>query len=133
VNAKSKRPYLIRALFEWVVDSGLTPHILVAAGDPAVIVPQQYVSDGKIVLNISAAAVRDLDIGDEFVRFNGRFAGTSFAVEVPVGQVLAIYAKETGEGMMFDPEETAADVEVDSGEKQDAQKNRSAPHLKVIK
>jgi len=133
VKAKSKRPYLVRALFEWIVDSGLTPYILVAADDRAVIVPQQYVSDGKIVLNVSGAAVRDLNFGDEFVTFDGRFSGNSFAVEVPMGQVLAIYAQETGEGMMFDPEEAPAAADAESGDSNSPRNKAPGPHLKIIK
>jgi len=148
VKVKSKRPYLLRALFEWIVDSGLTPYILVAASDPDVVVPRQHVSDGKIVLNVSSAAVRDLAFDDDLVRFNGRFSGTPFAVTVPVVHVLAIYARETGEGMMFEPEQsspgTSAESELralsDSGKKADRGKKSNAgkktgpgPHLKVIK
>jgi len=132
VKAKSKRPYLLRALFDWIVDSDLTPYLLVAAGDPRVIVPQNYVTDGRIVLNVSPAAVRDLEFGDDAVRFNGRFAGTPFAVTVPLAFVLAIYAKETGEGMMFDPEEVS-NQPAGSGESAGPQSAGSGSHLKVIK
>ena len=120
--AKSKRPYLLRALFDWIVDSGLTPYILVVAESPEVRVPAEHVRDGRIVLNISPTAVRDLLLADDFVSFDGRFSGASFRVEVPVAQVEAIYAKETGEGMMFEPERE---------QPTDSQKGES--HLKVIK
>jgi stringent starvation protein B len=147
VKTKSKRPYLLGALFEWIVDSELTPYILVAASDSSVVVPQRHVSDGKIVLNISPAAVRDLAFDDETVRFNGRFGGTPFAVEVPVAHVLAIYAKDTGDGMMFDAEQPAGDSLVasesavtEAADETDSRPNtntdkKSAPgsHLKVIK
>ena len=144
---RSQRPYLLRALFDWIVDSELTPYLLVAATDPSVVVPEQYVNDGKIVLNVSPSAVRDLVFGDDLVFFDGRFAGTPFAVEVPVGSVLAIYAKETGEGMMFDAEtsdeaDSSADSESARSEKRDRseqQEDRAdrkpgkGPHLKIIK
>ena len=146
--AVSKRPYLLRALFEWIVESELTPYILAAAEDETVVVPRQYVNDGKIVLNVSPAAVRDLLFGDDHVSFNGRFAGTPFAVQVPVAFVLAIYAKETGEGMMFDaePDETTSadgavapdpvksdpDAGADSAQNSPGKKPRPGPHLKVI-
>ena len=147
MKAKSKRPYLLGALFEWILDSELTPYILVAAGDASVVVPQQHVSDGKIVLNISPAAVRGLTFDDETVRFDGRFGGAPIAVEVPVAFVMAIYAKETGEGMMFDAEPsagessaaadsnvTAAGDETDPGPKPSTgRKATPRSHLKVIK
>ena len=104
MSPKSKTPYLLRALFDWMVDSGYTPYLLILVDEPSVKVPQQYVNEGKIVLNISPNAVRDLEIGEQFVAFDGRFAGTPFWVEVPISKVQAIYAKETGDGMMFEVE-----------------------------
>jgi len=139
VAAKSKRPYLLRALFDWIVDSGLTPYILVAAEGSDVRVPEQHVSDGKIVLNISPNAVRDLTLADEMVSFDGRFSGTPFWVEVPVAQVQAIYAKETGEGMMFEPDavDHQGDSEAASHSKPTVGPKTGAPgessHLKIIK
>ncbi|MGH8528489.1 MAG: ClpXP protease specificity-enhancing factor [Nevskiales bacterium] len=100
--AKSQRPYLIRALHDWLLDNGHTPFLLVAAGEPGVMVPPQHVSkDGKIILNLSPRAVQGLQLGNEEIRFTARFSGASFTVIVPPEAVLAIYAKETGEGMMF--------------------------------
>ena len=138
MSAKSKRPYLLRALFEWIVDSDLTPYILIAAVDARVMVPRQYVNDGKIVLNVSPNAVRDLVFDDDFVRFGGRFGGTPFAVEAPISQVMAIYAKETGEGMMFDADEPSGEVSVAADTEQHAGPPKpktpgSGPNLKVIK
>jgi stringent starvation protein B len=136
VSVKSKRPYLLRALFEWIIDSELTPYVLIAASDPGVIVPRQYVNDGKIVLNVSPSAVRDLFFDDDFVRFNGRFGGTAFAVEAPISQVLAIYAKETGEGMMFDPEESSGEsspAKESQDEKPVEKQAGPGAHLKIIK
>lgn len=104
--ASSRRPYLIRAIYDWVLDNGLTPYLLVAADEPDVEVPTQYVGDdGKIVMNLSPTAVRGLDLGNDVVRFEARFSGTPHHVFIPTGAVLAVYAKETGEGMLFgDPE-----------------------------
>ncbi len=99
-----KRPYLLRALYDWIVDSELTPYLLVTADDESVQVPQEYVSEGKIVLNVSPMAVRDLDLGQEVVAFSGRFGGRPFPIHIPMASIQAIYAKETGEGMMFEPE-----------------------------
>ena len=102
-----KRPYLLRALYDWIVDSEFTPYLLVTVDGESVQVPQEYVSEGKIVLNVSPMAVRDLDLGTEAVSFSGRFGGRPFPVFVPMDNVQAIYAKETGEGMMFEPEQSA--------------------------
>ncbi len=102
--ALPKRPYFLRALYDWIVDSGLTPYLLVSADSDAVQVPREYVSEGKIVLNVSPEAIRDLVLGDESVSFSGRFGGRPFPIAIPLASVQAIYAKETGEGMMFEPE-----------------------------
>lgn len=98
---KPRRPYLLRALHEWISDSGETPHIVVDAAAEGVVVPRQYVKDGKIVLNVSFTATQVLKLGNEAVSFEARFSGTSFAVYVPVRAVLGIYARETGQGMIF--------------------------------
>jgi stringent starvation protein B len=98
---RPRRPYLLRALHEWITDSGDTPHIVVDATDEAVIVPRQYVKDGKIVLNVSMTATQFLNLGNEVVSFEARFGGASFAVQVPIKSVLGIYARETGQGMIF--------------------------------
>lgn len=95
----SHRPYLLRALHEWISDNGMTPHILVNAAYPSVHVPASAVKDGQIVLNIAERAVHQLSLGNEYVTFNARFGGVSHEVFVPVGAVMAIYARETGQGM----------------------------------
>lgn len=110
---KPRRPYLLRALHEWITDSGETPHIVVDAGADGVVVPRQYVKDGKIVLNVSLTATQGLKLGNEQVSFDARFGGVSFSVSVPVRAVLGIYARETGQGMIFpegdaDPDPTDA-------------------------
>ena len=102
----SSRPYLIRALHEWIVDNGLTPHIVVKADFPGNKVPERYAQDGRLVLNIAPAAVRGLELSNEAVHFSARFSGTPMQVVIPTGAVLAIYARENGQGMAF-PEEEA--------------------------
>jgi stringent starvation protein B len=102
----SNRPYLLRALLEWINDNRCTPYIVVAADVPGVEVPRDYVKDGKIVLNVSSVAVRGFSIDRHRVSFDGRFAGKSFHVTAPTGAIVAIYAKETGQGMFFDVEAT---------------------------
>jgi stringent starvation protein B len=109
------RPYLLRALFDWIVDNGLTPHILVDAEGLGVVVPRDYVEEGKIILNINPPAVSGLVIGNERLEFDARFSGRSMRVSVPVPAVLAIYAKENGRGMMF-PEAEGTEPPPDSPE-----------------
>lgn len=106
-----KRPYLLRALIEWIVDNRFTPYVLVEVTE-GVQVPQAYVSDGRIVLNVSPVAVRDLSISNDHLMFDGRFGGASFPVTVPMRSVMAVYAKESGEGMLFEPEYPPAAAEV---------------------
>lgn len=101
----SSRPYIMRALYEWIVDNGCTPYLLVDAQRPGVEVPVQYVKDGQIVLNISPSAVIELQIGNDWISFNGRFGGSPTDVLVPVGAVVGIYARENGQGMVFEPED----------------------------
>ena len=96
----STRPYLIRALYEWCTDNGFTPYVAVLV-DETVRVPNEYVKDGEIVLNISFDATSALKLGNEFIEFKGRFGGVARDILVPVGRVLAIYARENGQGMAF--------------------------------
>ena len=103
----SHRPYLLRALWEWIADTGMTPHLLVDARQPGVRVPAHTVKDGKVVLNIADRAVAKLEMGNDMVSFSARFAGVSQSVQVPVTAILAIYARETGQGMAL-PEEMGA-------------------------
>jgi len=97
----SSRPYLIRALYEWIVDNGFTPYMLVDTSLEMVEVPRAFVENGRIILNISPEATHSLVLGNEAVTFNARFSGTAMDVHVPVVSVLAIYARENGQGMMF--------------------------------
>ncbi|MDN7141769.1 ClpXP protease specificity-enhancing factor [Pseudomonas sp. JQ170] len=100
----SSRPYLVRALYEWIVDNDCTPHMLVNAEYPAVQVPQNFASDGQIVLNISPNAVRHLHMDNDAVSFEGRFGGVAHTLFVPAGAILGIYARENGQGMVFELE-----------------------------
>lgn len=97
----SSQPYLLRAIYEWIIDNELTPYLLVDASNDAVHVPQQYVENGKIVLNIAPRAVDNLELSNDHVLFNARFAGKPMQVNFPIESVLAIYAKENGQGMVF--------------------------------
>ncbi|MDN5937774.1 MAG: ClpXP protease specificity-enhancing factor [Salinisphaera sp.] len=126
----SRRPYLIRAIHEWVLANGFTPHLLVAADAPAVEVPPEFVTDeGKITVNISPTAVRNLDLGNELIRFSARFSGRAFQVSIPPGAVLALYARENGEGMLFgEVEQPPPD-----GPQEDGGERKKGAHLKVVK
>ena len=103
------RPYLMRALNEWILNNDCTPFVLVDAGLPGVHVPEDYVSNGQIVLNISPGAVQALYIDDDGLSFNARFGGVPIDVYVPMVAILAIYAKENGQGMVFGEEAGAPD------------------------
>ena len=102
------KPYLLRATRDWCLDNGLTPHLLVDATAAGVVVPTSHIEDGKIVLNTSPRAIQAFDIDDGGVRFAARFDGKEFFVEAPLNAVLAIYAKESGQGITFPPEATSA-------------------------
>lgn len=116
LHTTSTRPYLIRALYEWCADNGFTPFIAVSV-DTTVNVPQEYVRDGEIVLNVSMDATSGLLIGNDAIEFKGRFGGVARDIYVPVGRVLAIYARESGQGMAFpllsdSPEQTSSPEDV---------------------
>ena len=111
----SQRPYLLRALYEWVVDNGMTPHVLVDATQPGVRVPAHAVKDGRIVLNIAERAVGGLRMDNDALRFSARFGGVSQSVLVPLHAVIAVYARETGQGMALpdDPRAASAPMAAD--------------------
>ncbi|MEM5315893.1 ClpXP protease specificity-enhancing factor [Paraburkholderia sp. JHI869] len=106
----STKPYLLRALYEWCTDNGFTPHIAVRV-DNRTRVPRQFVRDGEIVLNISFEATSQLQMGNEMIEFHARFSGKSHKIEVPVSNVLAIYARENGQGMAFPVESPPGDAD----------------------
>lgn len=127
----SNRPYLIRALYDWIVDNDLTPHLLVNAAYRDVTVPTRFVEDGRIVLNVSPDAVRGLDLGNEYIVFSARFGGVAEDVAVPPGAVLGIYARENGRGMLF-PEEPE-DETLEAEDEPEPPKPGGRPTLKVVK
>ena len=134
-NMTSSRPYLLRALSDWIVENQLTPYIVVDVGNENVVVPRQFVENGKIVLNISPFAVRELLIDNEYVLFSARFSGKPMNVSVPVSSVLAIYSKENGQGMVFndEPSVSAGSPTPPDGGTKKADKSSSKPTLKLIK
>jgi stringent starvation protein B len=125
----SNRPYLIRAMYDWISDNSLTPYLLVDARMQGVRVPAGSVKDGQIVLNIAGRAVAQLELGNERIRFFARFSGVSQEVEVPVQAVLAVYAQENGQGMMF-PAEPAGKP---PSEPDPEPAPRKGPQLRVVK
>lgn len=128
--SRSKRPYLIRAMHEWMGDNGHTPHIVVDAMVDGVTVPREHVKDGKIILNISDTAAHNLKLTNSAVSFRARFSGVPFDVWVPMKSVLGIYARETGQGMIFSHDTDTVEA---SNTSSDADSTRSRPHLKVVK
>jgi stringent starvation protein B len=119
-TAGSRRPYLLRAMYEWISDSGYTPHLIVDAQQPGVEVPSAYIKDGKIVLNLSHSATQQLQLRNDQVEFDARFSGIVHHVRVPMRAILGVYARETGEGMIF------SDNEPDSPEPTPPQKSATA-------
>jgi len=105
VPMSSNRPYLLRAIYDWISDNNLTPYILVDAGVEGVRVPPQVVKNGQVVLNLAMRAVAHLDLGNDWITFQARFSGVSQAVHIPMRAVLALYAQENGQGMMFPAED----------------------------
>ena len=131
----SNRPYLLRALYEWIGDNDMTPHLLVDATCEGVQVPKAAVKDGRVVLNIAARAVAGLDMGNRELRFKARFGGVSQSVVVPMAAILAIYAQETGQGMML-PEDGGAlpgEPPSDAPEPPEDGAPKRGGHLRVVK
>lgn len=132
----SRRPYLLRAMHEWITDCAQTPHIVVDATVPGVDVPRQYVQGGKIILNISHTATSGLNLGNDFVTFRARFGAATYNVSVPIAAVMGIYARETGQGMIFSeadapppPSSPQGPSETPTG----GEPKRTRPTLKVVK
>jgi len=124
----SHRPYLIRAIREWAIDNHLTPQLLVNAEMDEVEVPTEFVEDGQIVLNISPQAVGDLEMGNEYISFSARFRGTSQSVLVPVDAVLAVFDRESRQGMSF----PAASAPEDDAKSEKPTEPRKKPNLKLV-
>lgn len=141
MSMSSSRPYLLRALYEWILENQCTPYIVVNAYVKDVQVPQEHVKDGQIVLNISPSAVHALQMSNDAIDFSGRFAGIPTPVYVPIEAVMGIYARENGQGMIFETEKPAPEppthpVAPGSGgdkSKPAAPKTRSRPSLRVVK
>lgn len=130
----STKPYLIRAIREWARDNNLTPQILVDASLEGVRVPQSYVSDGQIVLNIADQAVEMLEMGNEYLTFSARFNGSPHSIDVPIEAVLAIFARENGQGIFFKDPDGAPDPDSRDDKVQEEPEEKPArPHLKVVK
>ena len=119
------KPYLIRAIYDWIINNQLTPHLLVDATHSDAALPKDYIEDGRIVLNIRQEAIQNLSLGDTTIEFNALFNGQATFIQAPVSAVMAIYAKENGKGMVFDDEE-----ENNTPPPED---NSPHPHLRVVK
>jgi stringent starvation protein B len=128
----SSRPYLVRAMYQWIADNGLTPHLLVDAAVPGVQVPAEHVQNDKIILNIAPMAISALVLGDNKISFNARFSGKPMAIYVPVSAVLAVYAKENGQGMMFSEDDSVLASADDDNPEPDPDKPKP-PSLRVVK
>lgn len=125
----SSRPYLLRAINEWLIDNDLTPYLLVNAEHENVQVPSDYVDNGKIVLNLSPSAIQQLNMDNNAISFNARFSGSPTSIYIPIEACMAIYSKENGKGMVFNEEKNdGPDGSDDSGKK-----NLSKPNLKIVK
>lgn len=141
VAMTSNRPYLLRAMYEWIADNGMSAHLLVDAQVPGVRVPASAIRDGKVVLNVAPRAITQLQMGNDSIHFLARFGGVSQSIELPVAAIQAIYAQETGQGMMM-PAEAPADAaatgpvavsEADDSPGQPPEPPRRGPHLRVVK
>jgi stringent starvation protein B len=132
-SSRSKRPYLIRAMHEWMGDNTHTPHIVVDTSLDGVSVPVEHIKDGKIILNISETAAHNLKLTNDAISFRARFSGVAFDVWVPIKSILGIYARETGQGMIFSHDaETAEHIEPPEI-KAEVEETRSRPHLTIVK
>ena len=146
-KSSPKRPYLLRAYYDWLVDNSFTPYLVVDATYLGVNVPVEYVKDGQIVLNLSANATGNLQLTNDFIQFNARFKGVSRELYIPMGAALAIYARENGDGVMFEPEEvydelnsepdteqpTSFHEAVESPKKrEEKKKTKSVSHLRIV-
>ncbi|HAS6142689.1 TPA: ClpXP protease specificity-enhancing factor [Vibrio vulnificus] len=130
----ARRPYMLRAFYDWLVDNDLTPHLVVQATLAGVRVPQEFIQDGQIILNIAPRAVGNLELGNDTISFNARFGGRPHSVIVPLYAVLAIYARENGAGTMFEPEEAYTSIPEAEQEEDDGiwlEEEHSAPQPSI--
>jgi stringent starvation protein B len=130
-KALPKRPFLLRAMHQWITECGHTPHVIVDAGREGADVPRAYVKEGKIVLNLSQGATQRLHLGNEAVEFDARFAGVIHHVRFPVSAVLGVYARETGEGMVFSEQDLGPEPPTHPPQSEEGGSRR--PQLKVVK
>ncbi|MCH9644080.1 MAG: ClpXP protease specificity-enhancing factor [Gammaproteobacteria bacterium] len=143
----SSRPYLIRAIYDWLLDNKFTPYIMIDASVPDVVAPKQFIEDGKIVLNIAQQAVGTLRLGNELVEFDASFSGVITHIKIPVKAIKAIYAYENGRGMIFNDDDDVevggntgvgeaiapADSSGDGKPKSQTHKNKGRPNLRIVK
>ena len=136
LNLTPTRPYLARAIYEWICDNNLTPHLLVDATQPNTMVPEQFIQDGQIVLNLAPHAVHKLNMSNNTITFSARFGGVSRDIYIPLNAVIGIYARENGQGLFFDPAEYA-DAQVESApllddNKQESEPSKKKPSLRIL-
>jgi stringent starvation protein B len=130
----SSRPYLLRALYEWIVDNRCTPYVVVNANGDGVQVPNAYVKDGQIVLNVAPTAVVGLKLDNDSLEFNARFGGVAMQIYVPMNSVLGIYARENGRGMIFEHEDISPEpTPPTDGNGDEKEKKPGRPGLKIVK
>lgn len=140
----SNRPYLLRAIYDWISDNNLTPYMLVDATRPGVRVPPHVVKNGQVVLNMAMRAVANLDLGNEWISFQARFSGVSHSIQIPIAAVMALYAQENGQGMMFPAEEDGSEPPNDNppspppapeppSTDSDKPKRGGGSHLRIVK
>lgn len=135
-NVSPTRPYLARAIYEWICDNNLTPYLLVDATQPNTMVPEQFIQDGQIVLNIVPHAVHQLHMSNDAITFSARFGGVSRDIYVPLYAVLGIYARENGQGLFFDPNEyknvQIQQDDLKSEPKQNQEQPKKKPSLRLL-
>ena len=139
INLSPTRPYMARAIYEWICDNQLTPYLLVDATQPYTSVPEQFVKDGQIVLNIAPHAVHQFQMSNDAVSFSARFGGVARDIYVPISALLGIYARENGQGLFFDPDEYA-NVQIDedalksnvSQEAETSDTTKKKPSLRIL-
>lgn len=131
------RPYLARAIYEWICDNNLTPHLLVDATQPNTMVPEQFIQDGQIVLNIAPHAVHQFNMSNDTITFSARFGGVPRDIYVPLNAVIGIYARENGQGLFFDPNEyenipTSDDTLKATTASEEPEKTKKKPSLRLL-
>jgi stringent starvation protein B len=127
------KPYLIRGLYQWLLDNQVTPYILADTSSDEVMIPRGIATDGKVVLNLSPSAIQNLEMTNDYISFSARFNGVAQDIYCPMGSILAIYARENGEGMMFNQESENTIEKEDSSKGVGQSKKPNRPGLKIIK